>query len=36
MSQPLFKVANHHAADCGKPPGVDGDAYYGYFEKDTP
>jgi len=37
MTQPLFKVANHHAPDCGEPPGVDGDsgdAYYGYFENE--
>ena len=34
MREPLFKVSNHHAAACGEPPAVDGDAagtYFGYF-----
>ena len=35
IPQPLFRVSNHHTADCGAPPCIDGDAantYYGYFE----
>lgn len=35
MSDPLLKIANHHAAACGDPPIVDGSAdncYVGYFE----
>jgi len=35
MSDPLLKIANHHAAACGDPPIVDGNAqncYVGYFE----
>lgn len=35
MSDPLLKIANHHAASCGDPPIVDGMAencYVGYFE----
>jgi len=35
MSDPLLKIANHHAAACGDPPSVDGNAqncYVGYFE----
>ena len=31
----VFKVDNHHAAGCGRPPGIDGDSsnrYSGYFE----
>lgn len=35
MSDPLLKIANHHAAACGDPPIIDGNAqncYVGYFE----
>ena len=35
MSEPLLKIANHHAAACGDPPIVNGSAhscYVGYFE----
>ena len=35
MSEPLLKIANHHAPACGDPPIVDGGAencYVGYFE----
>lgn len=35
MSDPLLKIANHHAAACGDPPIVDGsveNCYVGYFE----
>ena len=35
MSEPLLKIANHHAPACGDPPIVDGSAencYVGYFE----
>lgn len=35
MSEPLLKIANHHAAACGDPPIVDSGAqncYVGYFE----
>ncbi len=31
----IFRVSNHHAPSCGRPPSVDGDAegtYNGYFE----
>jgi hypothetical protein len=34
MSEPLFKVTNHHTDSCGEPPGIDGDTpnvYFGYF-----
>lgn len=37
MPDPLFKVSNHHAASCGQPPTVDGDAsgaYHGYFTNE--
>ena len=33
--EPIFWVGNHHVADCGKPPHIDGDIrkrYHGYFE----
>jgi len=32
---PLFVVSNHHAAQVGRPPAIDGDqadTYHGYFE----
>ena len=35
MSDPLLKIANHHAAACGDPPIIDASAdncYVGYFE----
>jgi hypothetical protein len=35
MSDPLLKIRNHHTAECGDPPIVDGtadDCYVGYFE----
>lgn len=35
MSEPLLKIANHHAASCGDPPMINGSAencYVGYFE----
>ena len=30
----IFTVTNHHVADCGNPPQIDGDrdGYHGYFE----
>ena len=34
-TQHLFTVSNHHVADCGQSPMVDGDtpnSYHGYFE----
>ena len=33
----LFKVKNHHAPDCGKPPQIDDSVkkqYRGYFENE--
>ncbi|MEW6579881.1 MAG: hypothetical protein AB1435_11885 [Chloroflexota bacterium] len=33
--KPIFWVSNHHSADCGEPPSIDGDRtshYHGYFE----
>lgn len=35
MSDPLLKIANHHAPSCGDPPiveGITGNCYIGYFE----
>ncbi len=32
---PLFSVSNHHTADCGRPPALNGDepnTYHSYFE----
>jgi hypothetical protein len=33
----VFKVSNHHVADCGRPPEIDGDVrnqYASYFENE--
>ena len=38
MSNPLFKVSNHHTRSCGDPPAADGDAagvYHGYFANEV-
>jgi hypothetical protein len=35
MSEPLLKIRNHHAPECGDPPIIDGTSgsqYIGYFE----
>ena len=35
--QPIFRVANHHTAACGRPPAVDDsepNRYLGYFENE--
>lgn len=35
MSEPLLRIRNHHVAECGDPPIVNGDdpaVYIGYFE----
>ena len=35
MSEPLLRIHNHHVAECGDPPiinGDDPDLYIGYFE----
>jgi len=37
MSQPLFKVSNHHTADSGRAPELDADVehvYFGYFANE--
>ena len=37
IREPLITVSNHHAAACGEPPDVDGDAagtYVGYFANE--
>lgn len=34
---PLFNVSNHHSANCGTPPQIDGDTkgrYYGYYANE--
>ncbi len=36
MSEPLLRIRNHHALECGDPPIVNSDdpnLYVGYFEK---
>jgi hypothetical protein len=35
LPAPLFTVSNHHTAQAGRPPAINGDesgAYHGYFE----